>query len=28
VGHLIAFLASDKSGYINGVELSIDGGGV
>lgn len=26
VGHLIAYLASEKSGYINGVELSIDGG--
>jgi len=25
VGYLIAFLASDKAGYINGLELSIAG---
>ena len=26
VGHLISFLASEKAGYINGAEISIDGG--
>ncbi|MEW6442469.1 MAG: SDR family NAD(P)-dependent oxidoreductase [bacterium] len=26
VGHLIAFLASDKAGYINGAEIRVDGG--
>ena len=26
VGHLIAFLASDRAGYINGAEIRLDGG--
>ncbi len=26
VGHLIAFLASDRAGFINGAEIAIDGG--
>jgi NAD(P)-dependent dehydrogenase (short-subunit alcohol dehydrogenase family) len=26
VGHLVAFLASDRAGFINGVEIPIDGG--
>ena len=26
VGHLIAFLASDRAAYINGAEIRIDGG--
>jgi len=26
VGHLIAFLASDEAGFINGAEIDIDGG--
>ena len=26
VGHLIAFLASDKAAYINGAEIRLDGG--
>ncbi len=26
VGHLVSFLASDRAGYINGAEISIDGG--
>jgi NAD(P)-dependent dehydrogenase (short-subunit alcohol dehydrogenase family) len=27
VGHLVAFLASDKAGFINGAEIDINGGG-
>ena len=26
VAHLIAFLASDQAGFINGAEIDIDGG--
>jgi 3-oxoacyl-[acyl-carrier protein] reductase len=26
VSHLVAFLASDRAGYINGEEIHIDGG--
>jgi NAD(P)-dependent dehydrogenase (short-subunit alcohol dehydrogenase family) len=26
VAHLIAFLASDRAGFINGAEIAIDGG--
>jgi 3-oxoacyl-[acyl-carrier protein] reductase len=26
VGHLIAFLASDRAAYINGAEIRLDGG--
>jgi NAD(P)-dependent dehydrogenase (short-subunit alcohol dehydrogenase family) len=26
VSHLVAFLASDRTGYINGEEIRIDGG--